>query len=349
MSRKLIYFLVFVLFVAGLLVAIAWPWYRAIQAPNTQVPGGEEASLFIRDTTDLETLIADLVDRDLLQREGDFRKAARLMEFGETLRPGHYRIKAGLSNRELIGALRSGRQTPMRLTFNRYRHTDRLSARLASNMQFDSSAMAQLLRNPDSLALLDLDENTVLAAFLPNTYEVWWTTTPMDLLRRMIRERERFWDSGNRRQKAEELGLSPLEVTVIASIVEEEQNALPDEWPRIAGLYLNRVRRGMALEADPTIKFAMGDFSIRRVYLRYIDETADSPYNTYRNRGLPPGPICTPSPRAIDAVLNAESHRFLFMCAKADMSGYHAFAETHQQHIRNRNLYTAELNRRGIR
>jgi UPF0755 protein len=145
------------------------------------------------------------------------------------------------------------------------------------------------------------------------------------------------------------MGLTPLQISTLASIVEEEQAALPDEWPRIAGLYLNRVKRGMLLQADPTIKFAKGDFAQQRVYFADIEATADSPWNTYHQAGIPPGPICTASPRAIDAVLHAEDHSYIFMCAKADFSGYHAFARSNREHERNRALFIAAQNRRGIR
>jgi UPF0755 protein len=305
-------------------------------------------SLFVRDTCDLEDLIQLLQDQEILIREADFRRAARLMQFGPAIKPGHYLIRPSLSNRQLITPLRQGHQDPVRLTFTRVRHTDRLAARVAARLSLDSAGLAAYLRHPDSLRQFGLTPQTALGAFLPNTYEFWWNTNQRQFVERMLKERERFWEAQGRREKAGELGLTPEQVTVLASIIEEEQNALPDEWPTIAGLYLNRLERGMPLEADPTIKFALGRFDLKRVYLRYIDETADSPYNTYRNPGLPPGPICSPSPRGIDAVLNAEEHNFLFMCAKADFSGYHAFAVTHNEHIRNRNLYTAALNRRGI-
>ncbi len=337
--------LVFLL-VAGLLL---WPWYRALMAPNTQVASRQAVSLYLRPGATLDDLVSELQQRDLLLREKDFRRAAMLLDFGPEVRPGHYRIAGGLSNPELIRPLRSGHQDPIRLTFGRYRDVQRLSARLAQVMAFDSASMASLLRHPDSLERFGLDEHTVLAAFLPNTYEVWWTNTPGQLLERMLREREQFWNTGSRRAKADSLGLSPLQVAVLASIVEEEQLALPQEWPRIAGLYLNRLRRGMPLEADPTVKFALGDPTLKRLYLKHIDQTADSPYNTYRHAGLPPGPIGTASPAAMDAVLNAENHNYLFLCARADLSGYHAFAATYAEHLRNRSRYTAELNRRGIR
>ncbi len=334
---------------AFLLVLLGWPWYRALERPNTRTPKGNPVSIFVRDTCDFEDLIVLLREQDLLLREQDFRRVAKLMKYGPAIKPGHYLIRDSISNRELITPLRQGHQDPVRVTFTRLRHTDRLAAKVATKLSLDSAGLADFLRHPDSLLQVDLTRQTALGAFLPNTYEFWWNTNERQFVKRMLRERDRFWQAEGRLEKAGEMGLTPEQVTVLASIVEEEQNALPDEWPTIAGLYLNRLRKGMPLEADPTIKFAMGRFDLKRVYLSYIEETADSPFNTYRNPGLPPGPICTPSPRGIDAVLHAQDHDYLFMCAKADFSGYHAFAVSHNEHIRNRNLYTAALNRRGIR
>ncbi len=345
-SRLLV--LILLALIAGAF-ALAWPWYRALESPNTRTPAGEPVSIYLRDTCDFEDLVYLLNKEELILREKDFRRIARLMSYGPAIKPGHYLIRDSLSNRELLIPLRQGHQDPVRVTFTRFRDTDQLAGKLSGRLSFDSAGMASFLRNPDTLARYGLNRQTVLGAFLPNTYEFWWNTGEGEFLRRMLAERQKFWNSGDRLKKASALGLTPEEVTALASIVEEEQNALPDEWPRIAGLYLNRLRIGMPLEADPTIKFAMGRFDLRRVYLSYIEETAASPFNTYRNAGVPPGPICTASPASIDAVLNAESHRYLFMCARADLSGYHAFAISHLDHIRNRNLYTAELNRRGIR
>ena len=164
----------------------------------------------------------------------------------------------------------------------------------------------------------------------------------------MLKQHTSFCENNGRKQKAEIAGLTQLEVSVIASIVEEE-SAKEDERPRIAGLYLNRIKKGMKLQADPTIKFALKRFDLRRILYRHLDAAADSPYSTYANKGLPPGPICTPSISSLDAVLNAEKHDYIFMCAKADFSGYHAFAKTHTQHERNRALYTAALDKRNIK
>lgn len=335
-----------------LLVAAAiglYPWYRSMQAVNIRTPDGNPFSVYLRPGDQLEELMAQLKAGNVLLREADFLRAAQLMQYGPELKPGHYLIRDSINNREALIPLRLGQQQPIRLTLSKYRNIGELSGRVAKKLWLDSADLSSWLGNPDSLATVQLTLDNRLAAFLPDTYEFWWLTDSRDFVERMLQERQRFWERNNRLALADSLGLSPDQVAVVASIVVEEQNAIPSEWPRIAGLYLNRIAIGMPLEADPTIKFAMGRFDLQRVLLRYIDETASSPYNTYRNAGLPPGPICTPYPAAIDAVLNAEEHDFLFMCANADFSGYHAFAKTHTEHLRNRSLYTAALNRRNIR
>ena len=348
-STKLIGGLLIALAVVAVTIAAAWPLYRAVEHINTRTPEGKPISVYLSDTSDFQDLLDQLNAQQVLIRERDFLKVARLMQYGPSVKPGHYLIRDAMSNRDLLIPLRSGHQDPIRLTFSKFRDTDRLAGKIAQKLMLDSASLSNLLRNPDSLSHYGLEPDNVLGAFLPNTYEFWWTSTEQDFMKRMLKERQSFWAKDNRLEKANELGLNTDQITALASIVEEEQNALPDEWPRIAGLYLNRIHRGMPLAADPTIKFAMRRFDLQRVYLTYIEETADSPFNTYKHIGIPPGPICTASTRAIDAVLNPEEHSYLFMCAKADFSGYHAFAETHAGHIRNRNLYTAELDRRGIR
>ena len=191
---------------------------------------------------------------------------------------------------------------------------------------------------------LGFTRETIPALFIPNTYEIYWNVSPERFMARMKQEYNRFWTE-ERRKKAEALGLTPVEVSTLASIVEEE-SAVADEYPTIAGLYLNRLKAGMPLQADPTVKFAAGDFALQRILDKHL--AIDSPYNTYKYAGLPPGPIRIPSIRAIDAVLNPAHHRYFYMCAKEDFSGRHNFAATLAEHNRNANRYRAELNRRKI-
>ncbi len=349
-SRSINRWMLFLLgFALGTAILFGWPWLRAITQSNLETPGNAPVSVYLDADDVLDSLFAKMQAAGARFREADARRVAGLMEYGPRVKPGHYRIAPGQTSREWMVPLRLGRQDPINLTFTKFRTIEALSAHMGERLSFDSTAMANLLSDPTLLAAHGLRPETALAAFLANTYSVWWYTTPEAFLERMLSERERFWNSKGRTARADSLGLSTWEVQTLASIVMEEQAALPVEWPRIAGLYLNRIEEGMRLESDPTIKFALGNFEARRVTFPMIDACADSPWNTYRQDGIPPGPLCTVSPKAVDAVLFAEDHPFLFMCAKADFSGYHAFARTNREHNINRARFIAEQNRRGIR
>jgi UPF0755 protein len=207
----------------------------------------------------------------------------------------------------------------------------------------DSIELLNALNDAEKVKELGFNENTLVAMFVPNTYEVYWDTSVDNLLSRMKKEFDRFWNN-DRKANAEKLGLSPIQISTLASIVEEATYS--DEYPIVAGLYLNRLKKGMRLEADPTVKFAVGDFSLRRILFRHLE--VESPYNTYKNTGLPPGPIRIPSIKAIDGTLSPQSHNYLFMCAKDDLSGRHNFAITHAEHSRNAARYQQALNQKGI-
>ena len=256
-------------------------------------------------------------------------------------KPGHYRFSTRISLFAWIRALEQGRQTPVRLVLNKQRTTHRLAAFLGQKLMSDSAAWMAVLKDSVDLDSGRWDAQNNLLLFLPDTYEVYWTVAPMVFVERMRGEYRRFW-SPERIKRAQAQGLSPREALILASIIEEETQ-FHTERPRIAGVYLNRLRIGMPLQADPTIKFALGDFSIRRVTFKHISSTASSPYNTYRNKGLPPGPICTPSISSIDAVLKAEKTEFLFFCANADFSGSHSFAATEEEHFENARKYRKAL------
>ncbi|MBN1339620.1 MAG: endolytic transglycosylase MltG, partial [Bacteroidales bacterium] len=260
------------------------------------------------------------------------------------IHPGKYEIHGGMSNNELINLLRSGQQTPVNLIFNNISTKPQLARRLADQIEADSLSLISLMEDPEYPARFGFTGETILCMFLPNTYEVFWNITPEKLFERMNREYKAFWNE-NRSQKAAYLKLSPVEVGILASIVEKE-TAKEDEKPSIAGVYLNRLKYGWKLQADPTIIYAWGDFSINRVL--NIHKQLDSPYNTYLYSGLPPGPICLPSISSIESVLNAETHDYFFFCARADFSGYHEFARTASRHAVNANKYRRALDERGI-
>jgi UPF0755 protein len=274
-----------------------------------------------------------------------FEALAKWWKYPENMKPGRYAIDSGMNNRTLLNMLRRGQQTPVRLTFNNIRLINELAERLAGQLMLDSDDLLVLLGDEDYCESIGFNTTTVKAMFIPNTYEVYWTVPANRLMERMKHEYEAFW-TDSRRGKAENLHLSPVEISILASIVEEE-TAVPDELPVVAGLYINRLIKRMPLQADPTVKYAAGDFTLKRILNRHL--SIDSPYNTYLYEGLPPGPIRIPSVRSIDAVLNYTHHNYLYMCAKEDFSGRHNFAVTLSEHNRNAERYRTELNRRGIR
>jgi UPF0755 protein len=250
-----------------------------------------------------------------------------------------------LNNNELVNLLRSGKQTPIKLTFNNVRTKEQFAGKISTQIEADSLSILQYITDTIFLNKLQLTSDNVACLFIPNTYEFYWNTSVESFVNRMVKEYSIFWNE-SRKKKAERLKLNYYQVAVLASIVEKEQNIKKDERPDIAGLYLNRIKKRMKLESDPTLIFALGNFSIKRVLNK--DKKVDSPYNTYMHKGLPPGPICIPSINSIDAVLNASSHKYIFMCAKEDFSGYHNFAKTYRQHLRNARKYQKALNKRKI-
>lgn len=264
--------------------------------------------------------------------------------YSENIRTGRYAIEPGDGPITIFRRLRSGRQTSLNLTIPESRTMDRLAAILSNKLMLDSATIAEALTSQEVCEKLGYDTCTIAAMFVPNTYDVYWNMSIDELLQRMQKEHDRFW-KGDREAKAAEMQMTPIEVCTLASIIDEEtsNNA---EKPMIAGMYLNRLKEGMPLQADPTIKFALKQFELKRIYNKLLN--TESPYNTYRNEGLPPGPIKIASIKGIDAVLNYTSHDYLYMCAKEDFSGTHNFARTYQEHLKNADKYTKALNERGI-
>jgi UPF0755 protein len=336
--------------VLGTLFALGWPYLRSVIQPNSVFQ--EDASVYIRSGDQLDDLIQQLVDKKLIKRPKDFERVANWMSYGPELRPGHYLIDPDKSNRDIIVPLRIGEQDPVRFSFNRFRSLDRFLQIVEEQLHVDTAAIRSCIEDSTCRQQYGIKDGNELSAFIPNTYEFWWYQSAEDFMSRMMTERKRFWAQKDRSERAEDLGLDSWEVGVLASIVQEEQAKYEDEWSQIAGLYLNRLDRDMALQADPTIKFALQDFSIRRVAFKHIDQAAEaemSAYSTYKHKGLPPGPLACPDPRALDAVLWADDHDYIFMCAKADFSGRHAFAEDHWQHQRNAMAYHRAQDARNIR
>lgn len=304
---------------------------------------GEEYELFVSRRADYGELTDSLMPR--LRHRWAFGVYARRIDLEQTYKPGHYELKPGMSVIEVARMLKLGLQTPVRVTINNVRTPAQLAEKLARQIDADSTLLTEVLTSSEVARSVGFDSVTLFSMFLPDTYEFYWTVTPRELIARMKREYDRFW-TPERDACRERSGLSRLEVMTLASIVYEETRKT-DEMPRIAGVYINRLRRGIPLQADPTIKYAMQDFGLRRILYRHLKYP--SPYNTYINKGLPPSPICMPGRAAIEAVLDFEQHDYIFFCARPTFDGYHNFARTLREHNANARAYSAELNRRKIR
>lgn len=293
------------------------------------------------DSAHLSFVVESLEKKGILKSTQIFKWLARRTDYATKVKPGKYKIEGGMSQAEVLRLLLSGKQEPVKFVINKFRTREDFARFAARQLECDSMEIIGYLQSPDSLKRFDLDTNTAMTMVIPNTYSFFWNTSAPKLFKKLNSEKEKFWNE-TRRNKAVQLGLTFEEVYTLASIVEEETNK-NDEKPVVASVYLNRLRKGMTLGADPTIKFALKDFSLKRIRLKHIEASASSPYNTYRNKGLPPGPICTPSIKTIDAVLEAEKTDYLFFCARADFSGYHAFAANYQEHMKNANAYQKAL------
>jgi UPF0755 protein len=273
-----------------------------------------------------------------------FRWVAKKKEYPKTVKPGRYKLTKGMNTNQLVNRLRSGNQSPVRVTITNVRTWEDLAGKVAGYLEPDSVVFLQYFRDTTVSVKYGFNPESFKAMFIPNTYEFYWNTTPEAFVERMHQEYQKFWNS-DRKQKADSLGMTMLEVSTLASIVQEESNK-HDERPVVAGVYMNRLKRGMLLQACPTVKYAVGDFTLRRITTEMT--RIDSPFNTYVHAGLPPAPITFPEITSIDAVLKAQKHNYLYFCAKDDFSGYNVFAQTLEEHNRNAARYQRELNRNNI-
>lgn len=338
---KKLLFSLFCIFLGAGLVTVLILWSIVLRE---NVKADEPVRIYLPTGSDFGCLKDTLERNDLLRSMKSFNITSRLKSFGKTVKPGSYIIEPGMSNNSLVNMLRSGRQAPVRVTFNNIRTLDELAGKVGMQIEADSASLAEFLGDESNYSADGFDRQTVISVFIPDTYELYWSVDSRGFYRRMLKEYRDYWND-DRISMAENLMLTPAEVSVLASIVDEEASR-EDEKPRIAGLYLNRLSSGMPLQADPTIKFAVNDFTLRRILNRHLE--VDSPYNTYKYAGLPPGPIRCPSRSGLEAVLNAEEHEYLFMVARFDGSGYHHFSRTLAEHNRYAAAYRRELNRRRI-
>ncbi|HET6244289.1 MAG: endolytic transglycosylase MltG [Bacteroidetes bacterium] len=324
----------------------AYDKYKMIHLPNVFLGKQTKQHLYIPTGSSMQDVVNILYENGYIINKSSFEWLAEQKNYRNHVYPGKYLIKTGMSNNKLIDLLRSGEQEPIKLTFNSIRTKEQLAGRIGLQIEADSLSLIKLIEDVNFLATkYKMGPESALTLFIPNTYEFYWNTSAEQFLDRMAKEYKAFWTE-DRKAKSRQIGLTQSEVTILASIVQAEQARHNDEKPIIAGLYLNRLKKGMRLESDPTLVYAHGDFSINRVL--NIHKEINSPYNTYRNAGLPPGPINLPEVTSLDAVLNFKKNDYIFMCAKEDFSGYHNFSKTLEQHGIYAQKYRAALNKRKI-
>lgn len=323
-----------------LLISFGYYAYQIVYTPNILV-GKQPRPLVIPRDADFKDVQRLLHEGDYTQDLISFSFLAKLMDYDENVKPGRFMLQPNLNNIEAIRMLRAGIQEPVDVTFNNVRLIKDLSEKITRNLnmtsqEFQAALIKFAMNNP-----YGFNKDNVLVMFIPNTYEVYFSVSPEELIERMHDEYQKFW-TDERKQKAQAIGLSPIEVSILASIVQAE-SVRHDEAPVIAGLYINRLKKDIPLQADPTLVFAVGDFSLKRVLNEH--KAVDSPYNTYMYRGLPPGPVNMPEIFALKAVLDYKQSNYLYMCAKEDFSGRHNFTESYRVHLNNAARYQAALTR----
>jgi UPF0755 protein len=343
-DKKTKIYLVVVITFSVLLTTMSFYFYQAFFSPNALIDKEEPYLFKIPSNATFKQVTDSLYQKNVINDLISFGFVSKVLKYQEAVKPGLYTIPAKTNNLNLVRLLRSGNQTPVKVTFNNVRTKEDLSEKITRDLELNQESFLKLLTDSVYIMKFGFEPESIISMFIPNTYEMWWNTSPENLFDRMYREHEKFWTDA-RKEKAAKIGLTPIEVATLASIVQAETQKA-DERAKVAGVYMNRLRINMPLQADPTLVFAAGDFSIRRVL--NIHKEIDSPYNTYKYTGLPPGPINLPEISALDAVLDFEIHRYLYFCAKDDFSGYHAFATNLSEHLNNARRYQSALNRAKI-
>ncbi|MEQ6124853.1 endolytic transglycosylase MltG [Pseudotenacibaculum sp. MALMAid0570] len=341
MNRKVILSAVIVLLIGGGI--FGYNYYQKIFGNNVVKTG----FLFIKSSDKIDDVVTSL--KEFIKDEDAFLWVAEKKKF-TNIKGGKYKLDKGMSNNDLINLLRSGNQTPIKVSFNNQDTLEKLAGRIALQIEADSTSLIHAFQDADFLAKKGIQQSQMLGYFIPNTYEFFWNTSGDQFRDRMFKESQKFWNS-DRLSKAKALKMTPNEVMALASIVQKEASQV-SERSRVAGLYLNRIKIGMPLQADPTIIYILKqqngqDFQVKRVL--YKDLKIKSPYNTYLNRGLPPSLIAMPDISSIDGVLNYEKHNYIYMCVNVEKIGYHAFASTSKEHSRNAKKYHNWLNKLGIK
>ena len=325
---------------------IAYDMYQQVYQPNVTLKNATDKYFYVYSDYGFDDVVHDLYEKGyIINRESFEFVSEKKSGFKNNIHSGRYLLKEGMNNDQLVDLFRSGETVPVKVTFNNVRTKEDLAGKISKNLECDSTVVLALINDKEFVGKYGFNTTTILTLFLPNTYQFNWATTAENAIKRMATEYKKFW-TAERKAKAKKLNLTQSDVAILASIVQAEQTVHADERPKVAGLYINRLRIGMALQSDPTLVYGLGDFTIRRVLNKHKD--VNSRYNTYKYKGLPPGPINLPNIKSLDAVLNYESHNYIFMCAKEDFSGYHNFAKNYNQHLIYARKYQRELNNRKI-
>lgn len=320
MKKKIIYAILLIILLAG--GYIAWQ----IFGPTVSAP--ENKYFYVKTGESYQEVKQSLLDEKIIRNATFLNLVSKQLKYAEKVKAGRYLVKNGSSLFNLLRMLRSGNQAPVNLVINKLRLKEDFAQKIAANFECDSASVMAVLNDAETLKKYDVNTNTVMTIVVPNTYSILWNTPVKKIIDKLYNEKEKFWND-ERLAKAKAINLTPVQVYSMASIVEEETNKEEDKG-LIASVYINRINSGMRLQADPTVKFAMKDFGLKRILLKHL--TYDSPFNTYQNAGLPPGPICTPSVKTIDAVLYAPQTTYTYFVAKPDFNGYSNFASTYEEH-----------------
>lgn len=317
-----------VFFVLAILIYVGYDLYARIFTPNVSLGNKGEEYFYIHTGSNYQQVLDSLVFKGYVINRNSFDWVAEKKNYKNKIKPGRYRLISGMNNAELVNLLRSGEQEMVQVVINNIQNIYELSGFLSANLELDSIDLLSLLSKEDTLSTYGYNSDNVMCLFLPNTYEFRWNTSAYQFFKRMVMEHRKFWDEA-KLNKLKTLNLSAIDVCVLASIVQRE-TVKNDEKPLVAGVYMNRLKRDMPLQSDPTLIYILQDPSIRRVL--NVHKELDSPYNTYKYIGLPPGPITLPDQSSLKSVLKYQKHDYLFFCAKPDFSGYHNFSQTYEQH-----------------
>lgn len=319
--------------------------YKTIYQSNVNLDGKKSEIIYIPTGSTFDDVIRILGENNILKNQSTFELLAEKKKYKNAIKPGKYRILANMSNNALVNLLRAGIQEPISINFNGLHTVDEFIGRVGRRIEADSNALRQAIRDNRFMSKYGFNQDNIQTLFIPNTYEFYWNTSVEEFFDRMAKEYKAFWNE-ERKQKAKAMGYSQTDVMTLASIVQGEQCCDNEEKKIIAGLYINRLNIQMPLQSDPTVIYALGDFSIQRVSTEQT--RTDSPYNTYMNKGLPPGPIGFAHQSSIDAVLNYDKNDYIYMCAKENLSGKHYFAKTYEQHCIYAKKYRDALNAKNI-